>query len=77
MLILDKKMFVSFSIRIGNFFLSTDVCYHYYLYIADSWSISQAQSNNTSAQKWLTVAHYRIGVSTQPTLRNILTTPQL
>jgi len=34
-------------------------------FIADSWSISQAQSENTRAQKWLAIAHYRIGVCTQ------------
>jgi len=34
------------------------------LFVADSQTISQAQSNNTRAQKWLAVAHYRIGVCT-------------
>jgi len=38
-------------------------------FVPDSWSISQAHSNNTRAQKWLATAHYRIGVSTQSTLR--------
>jgi len=33
-------------------------------FISDLWSISQAQSNNTRAQKGLAKAHYRIGVCT-------------
>ena len=34
----------------------------FYGFAADSWSISQAQSNdtNTRAQKWLVIAHYRV-----------------
>jgi len=41
------------------------------VFITDSWSISQTKSYNTRAQKMdsHTVAHYRIGVCTRPTLR--------
>jgi len=35
--------------------------------VTNSWSLSQAHSNNTRAQKKLAIAHYRIGVSTQST----------
>jgi len=40
-------------------------------FIADQWSTLQTHSYNTRAQKMVshTVAHYRIGVCIQPTLR--------
>jgi len=50
-------------------------------FVADAWSIAQAQSNITRAQQSLVVAHYRVGVSIQSTLRgakqNTSTAPQL
>jgi len=39
-------------------------------------SIPQAQSNNTRAQKWLAIAHYRIGACTLAGAKH-LTAPQL
>jgi len=47
------------------------------VFITDSWSISQTQSYNTRAQKMVshTVAHYRIGICTRPTLRGANSTP--
>jgi len=38
-------------------------------FVADARSISRAQSNNTRAQKSLVTAHYRVGDTTQSTLR--------
>ena len=45
------------------------ICLFIMYFVAHSWFLSQAHLNNTRAQKWLAIAHYRIGVSTQSTLR--------
>jgi len=37
-------------------------------FVADAWSISRAQSNDTRAQTSFVTAHYRVGVSTHSTL---------
>jgi len=42
-----------------------------YILSHDSWSISQAHTNSTRAQRCLAISHYRIGVSTQSTLRGV------
>jgi len=47
-------------VSILNWWLAGSLCF-----VADSWSISQVQSNNSRAPKWLGIAHYRIGVCTQ------------
>jgi len=40
----------------------------FYGFASNPWCIPQEQSN-TRTQKWLVIAHYRAGVSTQSTLR--------
>ena len=42
-------------------------------FVADACSISRAQSNNTRVQNWLVIADYRLGDSTQSTLRGAKT----
>jgi len=49
-------------------------------FVVDAWFMSRALLNNTWAQKWLVTAHYRVGISTQSTLRGAKKTfvaPQL
>ena len=50
-------------------------------FIADAWSISRAQSNNTRAQQTSVTVHDKVGASTQSTPRgekkNTFTAPQL
>jgi len=47
------------------------VYFLFYGFVADSWSISQAQSNNSRAQRWLVISHFRPGVSPQSTLGGV------